>query len=523
MSAFGNLARGVAGRAAQRLTAWSKPASGFEPVSPDQPTKNEKQESLLRSRDALYGRVSYYAGPSADRYSSYPGTGLEPQQIWQLIMLRNQGYPDLYTQLCEQTIERDGHLGGVMDTRRNSVSDKPFRHHPIRRGDTLAEAGAKLAERIYDGIDAFDQTIEDLLTAPAYGYALSEIVWTDRKVRVPLPNGGFTVAVLTVPSRVEWLHWKHVRFDRWTDEPYLWLGRGQSELVLNKFVFHDAAGTGLIEKRGFMGSCLWLSAAKRWSERDWLIYAKLFAIPNILAKYPNGQEEYEKHSEKYQAILKDWGEGIPALVPDDLVTEITRDPGANSGPSREIIGWANTEMSKRILGSTLTVEMGGSQGSYAMADTHRDAPYMRSRADARKLCGTLRRDLTTACFRLNLQRLAELWGVPPDEVMDAVPRCSFRIEREMTPVDRQKVYEGAVNELGVEVDEDQYRDEMGLDAPRPGGRRLRGKPVPIGTGGLAPSVEASESGAEPPEKEPIAEQKLLPAKATASKRRKRAR
>jgi hypothetical protein len=70
----------------------------------------------------------------------------------------------------------------------------------------------------------------------------------------------------------------------------------------------------------------------------------------------------------------------------------------------------------------------------------------------------------------------------------------------MTPRDRQQVYEGAVNNLGLDVDEEQYRDEMGLDAPRPGGRRLRGKPVPVGTGGLAPSVEASEQGAEPPDK-----------------------
>ena len=513
-----------AGRAARAFTAstgggWTPAAPGFEPVSPDRPNQNPEAERKLRSRDALLGRTTYYAGPSQDRYSAYPGTGLEPQQIWNLILLRNQGYPDLWTQLCEQVLERDGHLGSVFDTRRLSVIEKPFRFHPARRGDELADVVAKFTERVVDGIDAFDQTLEDLLSAPAYGYALSEIVWTERRVRVPTMDGEQAVMLMTVPDKIQWVHWKHVRFDRWTDEPYLWLNQGQYSLPPCKFIFHDAAGTGLIEKRGFMGSCVWLSAAKRWSERDWLVYAKLFGIPNILGKYPNELEEYEAHRDKYVQFLKDWGEGIPALLPDELVTEITREPGGRGGDLHgSIIGWANTEMSKRVLGSTLTVEQGSSMGSFAMADTHRDAPYMRARADARKLCGTLRRDLNAPIVYLNREALAGLWGVTPEALMDSVAKCSFRIEREMTPVDRQQVYEGAVNNLGLEVDEDQYRDEMGLDAPRPGGKMLRGQAVQIGAGGLAPALDAAKDGADPapkPESENDAPA-LPPAKRSAS-------
>jgi len=301
-----------------------------------------------------------------------------------------------------------------------------------------------------------------------------------------------------VPQTIDWVHWKHLRFDRYTDEPYLWLKNDEVSLTPNKFLFHAGSGTGLVERRGFMGSCAWLSAAKRWSERDWLVYAKIFGIPNILAKYPNGIEEYESQREKYQQILKDWGEGIPALVPDDLVCEITREASGRSGDLHgAIIGWANSEMSKRILGSTLTVEI-GNQGAYAAADTHRDAPYMRSRADARKLAATIRQGLFVAFLRLNKFALADLFGAKPEEIMESVPRCSWRIEREMTPIDRQRVYEGAVNTLGLEVDEDQYREEMGLDAPAPGRKPLRGQPVAVGTGGLAPSVAASQKGVEPP-------------------------
>lgn len=515
-----NLA-GRAGHALQTFASAAPPARGFEVLSPDRPNRDEKQVAALRSKEALYGRTTYNAGPSHARYSSYPGTGLEPQQIWNLQLLRNTGYPQLWTELCEQIIERDGHLGGIFDTRRLSVSEKPFRIHPAYRGDELSDVLGKIIERVVDRIDSFDQTIEDLLSASAYGYSIAEIVWSDLPVRVPLPDGSAKTVVLAVPSTVEWLHWKHVRFDRFTDEPYLWFTSGEVSLPPNKFVFHAASGTGLIEKRGFMGACAWLSAAKRWTERDWLIYGKIFGIPNIMAQYPDGTEEYDLHREKYVQFLKDWGEGIPALLPDDLKVEITREPGGRAGDIHgALIGWANSEMSKRVHGSTLTVEI-GNVGAYAAADTHRDAPYIRTRADARKLAGTLRRDLIRPILSVNREVFAELLGAPPDEIMERIPRCSWRIEREMTPMDRQQVYVSAVNELGLAVDEGQYRDEMGMDPPQAGGQALRGAPIQIGTGGLAPSLDASEDGAEPAPKPNPPARPALPSPSEKAQRRPR--
>lgn len=513
MPTTSNLKRAVADRATRyKAGLTSPPAPGFGVPSPDRIDRNATQAKQMRSRDALFGRTTYYAGPSHARYSSYPGTGLEPEMIWNLQILRNTGYPQLWTELCEQILERDGHLAGIFDTRRLSVSEKPLRVHPAYRGDELSDVIAKIVERIVEQIDDFDQATEDLLSASAYGYSIAEIVWHDVAIRIPTMDGSMRRVVLTVPHTIEWLHWKHVRFDRWTDEPYLWFSGGELAIPDNKFVFHSGVGTGLVEKRGFMGACVWLSAAKRWSERDWLIYGKIFGIPNIMAQYPDGTEEYDLNRTKYAQFLKDWGEGIPALLPDDLTVTTTREPGGRAGDVHgAIIGWANSEMSKRVTGSTLTVEI-GNVGAYAAADTHRDAPYIRTRADAKKLSSCFRRYLFKPILRVNQLRLADVLGFDPSEILERVPTCSRRIEREMTPSDRQKVYEGAVNELGLPVDENQYRDEMGLDAPPPGGKALRGKPVPIGTGGLAPSIEASEDGADPaPKPEDTPARPALPA------------
>src|SRR5207253_162666 len=89
---------------------------------------------------------------------------------------------------------------------------------------------------------------------------------------------------------------------------------------------------------------------------------------------------------------------------------------------------------------------------------------------------------------------ASAFGQHPEEILGVVPRCSWRIEREMAPKERHDIFAGAVNDLGLEVDEDQYREEMALDAPRPGGRKLRGRLESISKGGaIIPTAAAAQA------------------------------
>jgi len=463
---------------------------GFEPRGRPTVDSDSRTAREIRSEEALWGRLTYNAGPQWDRYSTYVGTGLEPDTIYNLMVQRNNGYPQLWADLVEQAIERDGHLGGVYDTLRRTVSQSQFRVHPWDQTE-VARANASFIEAGLGEMDSFDSMVEDLLSAPAYGYASSEIVWQRRMVRFIGPRERPVSFEAVVPRGAYWLHPKKFCFDLATDEPLLWIGSSAGvTLPPNKFLFHTAIGPGTIAKRGFMGSCIWLHAAKQWSARDWLIYGKIFGIPQILAKFPNAEEEYRVHREKYQQILKDWGEGIPALVPDNLNVEIpTNANGGRAGDVHgSIIGWANAEISKRVLGSTLTVEMAQS-GSYNAADVHAEAPQIRARGDARRLAETLRRDLFRAMLRLNAARLGEAYGVAFNEVTASVPKCSWRIDREMKTTDRLTVY-GKADELGVATDEQQFRDDFGLDAPRPGGRAIKGKVQQIPAEGALTTTQA---------------------------------
>src|SRR5260370_35813174 len=51
------------------------------PLAPPQANGNAELARAIRSVEALFGRVSYDAGPSWTRFSSYPATDLTPEKI----------------------------------------------------------------------------------------------------------------------------------------------------------------------------------------------------------------------------------------------------------------------------------------------------------------------------------------------------------------------------------------------------------------------------------------------------------
>jgi phage gp29-like protein len=155
-------------------------------------------------------------------------------------------------------------------------------------------------------------------------------------------------------------------------------------------------------------------------------------------------------------------------------------------------------MSIRVLGATLTARI-GNVGSFAATAEHAQVKYGREEADARKLCSTLRRDLLQPFIELNSLTLANALRHRPSEILRRVPAMRFRIDRETTAAERAGIVSRAVNEWGMEVDEEQMRDEFNLDAVRPGSRPLPGKPQQVTSGGaVLGTVDAARDGATAP-------------------------
>lgn len=433
---------------------------------------NPAVAKILNSRDALFGKTSFSAGPSPSRYSQNPADGISPEIILACQRTADSGYPRLQAELYEQIAERDAHLAGVAKARIYEVSGKPWRLKPANE-TPVASAVAKFTRAALDEIDGLDSSLEDLLSANANGYACGEKIYAFQSIRFATEGKSSRTVTACTPTQIAWVHNKHFEFDLLTDEPYIVLSGTRQQLPPLKFVFHAASGTGFVERRGFMRPCAPLHAMKSWSIRDWALEEALFAIPQLTGHYPTGTEEYEANRDTFREILRNWGKGVPAWIPNDVEFTLSTTSRSNaSGIQGAIIGFVNTEISKLVQGETLTTEI-GNVGARAATETHADVRDAFIRADARRLATTLRNQLIRPMLALNTEVLASAIGCTPEEVMRAVPFIYWRIERETTPTERALLMLNFAERGQLDIDEEQVRDEFALDAPREGGKALR--------------------------------------------------
>lgn len=512
--------RALAGRAGGALQRFAHTAPMIEGIGIAKQAPYgappQKVERIASSPEALRGRISYQAGPQHTRYSTYVAEGLSPATIKSVLHDADLGIMFRWADLCEQVLERDGHLRSVDRGRRVEVSGKPFRVQPVN-DSPLALTLAKFMRAVVDQIDSFDRSVYQMLQANAVGYSLSEIVWQQSKLR--FAADGKTVALNGIyPRQIDWVHPKHLRFDRDTDEPLLDVGSGgMMKFPPHKFVFHPASGDGLYERRGHMRSCVWLHLFKQQCVRDWAVFGALFGIPNIVAKYPRGIVEQNEARQVWETYLQDYGQGKPIVVPDDFDVQIEKGPeGTGNGAQVQMIGWANTEISKTVQGETLTTEL-SQTGSYNIGDIHADTKHAIVRDDACGLASDVRSDLFRSVIELNIDQLAILTGAPPEDIRAAVPMCSWRIERETSPKERADILTLFARN-GVPIGLDQIREEYGIDAPAKGAEVMQGEPISIPSGGAAVGAVDATKGADNPKPDAPQDGKA-PVKASRRKRK----
>lgn len=445
----------------------ARPARGFDPVMRDPMALDtgSAEARMSRTLEAMLGRISLGAGPVQTRWSTFGG-GLTPDKISSAIRQADAGLPWTWADMCEHVVEVDGHLGGIIEQRIAGIVNKPFRVEPPEHlsDDYLAITLANFMRAVMVGIRSFRDALFGLLWADGIGYALAEIVWDFRRIEfVAMDRDGDEKTMrieALVPVRIDTVHPKHVVFDQSTDEPRLWLNSGRPPLPPGKFVFHTGYGIQpIMERRGFMRSCVWLHAFKHWALRDEQIWLHRYGIPQLLLRYNPQHLEPEEAKSIAAQISKDWGQGLSAIVEDWFTGEAHTVGGA--GVHRDAAVFFNQEMSKRVLGATGTVE-GGLNGSYNQAQVMEGVVWDVKAGSAGKLCETVQQDVFAPCCEVNLYELAELLGEPPARIRARMPWLTARIERENTPSERLAVVQG-LSTLGYPLSKRQLGKEFHVD------------------------------------------------------------
>ena len=164
-------------------------------------------------------------------------------------------------------------------------------------------------------------------------------------------------------------------------------------LLPYKFIVHIAkAKAGLPIRGGLARAAGWVYLFKNYVLKDWVTFAEVYGQPLRVGKYGAGATEQDKET-LLQAVAN-IGTDAAAIVPDSMLIEFTEARQTGSVELyQSFCQYLDAQISKAVLGQTLTTEIPQGAGSRAAAEVHDSVRRDILSADARRLAATINRDL----------------------------------------------------------------------------------------------------------------------------------
>lgn len=444
--------------------------------------------STPTTMDAVARGMMANARPEARSYLSAVNTTLGYQQRWGSSLtpmvltaaMRNadQGYMTPYIDLLDELRETDPHLHTILAKREWAVASAEWEMRPAAIYDGGGEPPEAADVRVFcanvlRGIPNLPDRFADLLGALYYGRSVVEIVWKsqggyhwpERLIQVHPrmihygPDGGMYLYADVQGSgalgRQPFGPWPGVRLDTYPT---------------GKFLVHEPRVRGGFAVREGLGRpCSWYSMFKRWVVRDAMALAELAGRMARIGKYATGQGSMGtlrasvEDKDTLERALQNWTSAAALVHPD--TSEVTFEkPVTGETIHNPLVQMFNAEMSKAVLGGTLTTE-GGQNGARSLGQVHERQEDIIRRFDAAALAETIRRCLLAPLV---------LYNFGPNV---AVPRLVFTVD---TPesMDAAATRVAKLVQVGLKVGQRWTRDRFGIADPAEG-EELLGAPIPI--------------------------------------------
>lgn len=385
------------------------------------------------------------AAPRPWKYSSV-ANGLTPSKLASILKKADDGdFQDLIS-LASEIERKDSHIGAQLRTRRLALAGLPW----VAEAATDSAQDVQIAEEVQAIARSysFSSLVFDLLDSIFKPFSACEIIW------------GF--GEKWIPQEFIWRDQRHFRVDP-EDGRTLLLRTAESQagepLEPWKWIIHTPRMfSGPLVTGGLVRPCSVAYSIKTLGLSAWAAYMELFGIPLRVGTFPAGTSEEDKDTliEAIQAL----GSEGSAVYQEGMNIDIKDSMGSGTGSQihERLCDWCDRQVSKAILGQTLTADTGG--GSYAQGSIHNEIRRAILVADAVDLAATLQRDLIEPYVRIN-------YG---EEVALPVLRCETS-----EPEDRA-AFVAALTPLvdrGLTVEQSVVRDRLGIPAPADGAEVLQ--------------------------------------------------
>jgi len=408
--------------------------------------------------------------------SGHPAQGLTPSKLQRLLRMAEQGDATAYLELAEEMEEKDLHYLSVLGTRKRAVAQLEITVESA--SDDAADI--ENADLVRDWLrrDQLEDEMFDILDAIGKGFSVTEIIW-DMSERQ------------WWPARLKRRDQRWFEFDREDGETLYLKGiSGAEALWPFKYVTHFvAAKSGLPIRGGLARAAAWAYLFKNYDLKDWVTYIEVHGQPLRVGKYHTGATEADK--EVLLRAVANIGSDAAAIIPSNMVIEFVEAAKSGGGTGTDIYeklaNWLDKQVSKAVLGQTLTTEVGG--GSLAAARVHDDVRRDIMRADARQLASALNRDIVRPLIDLN------------KGPQKRYPRVNIGLP---VAIDTKQFADalGVLLDRGLRVGQSVVRDRMGLPDPddedellTPSGKGAAPAPqAPAPAPAVPPAVQSARPG-----------------------------
>jgi len=253
----------------------------------------------------------------------------------------------------------DAHVWSCYQSRKSGSLSCEWEIKDAASGGRKSDKGAyNLIVDMMEDLDVY-QIITDMLDAPFYGMSPVEVIWQ-------------SIAGKWLPDRVvgkppEWFQFdpeNNLRFKSVDD-----MIEGE-EIPEYKFLLprHHASYQNPYGER-VLSRCFWPVVFKRGGFKYWAVFTEKFGMPWVRGKVPRGTNDTER-ARLLDNLSKMVADAV-AVINDDESVEITEAAGKSASADiyERLVSASNREVSKAILGQTLTTEL-DKGGSFAATKEH---------------------------------------------------------------------------------------------------------------------------------------------------------
>ncbi|MEZ7891167.1 MAG: DUF935 family protein [Candidatus Wallbacteria bacterium] len=229
----------------------------------------------------------------------------------------------------------------------------------IDRQKKAKSSQAKIIQKIFEGFD-IRKIKEEILDAPYFGFQPLEVIWEK--------NGDYIFPSKVQGKPPEWFCFSA------EDNSLLFRSKQNcnGEPVPERKFLIASHGDSYDNPYGrrLLSSVFWPCVFKKNGMKFLITFCEKYGMPFMYGKQPRGADKTE--TDNLMSMLENMVQDAIAVIPDDSSIEFLKsDAKADGGIYKTLIDICDAQISKVILGQTLTTQQ-GEKGSFSLGKVHNE-------------------------------------------------------------------------------------------------------------------------------------------------------